>query len=125
MSKAKPYTAVGKILSISPVQQVTEKFRKVAVVIDQTEASDRFDSHLVIEFCNDDIKLLKGCSAGTEVEVEFWISSRKSTTRPGMYFTSARGRGIKSVGLSNAATADHAQSDSSGEDGDDFIDIPF
>lgn len=86
----------GFIKTITEVEQITEKFSKVTVVL--TDNKDKYPSHVPFEFTNDSIDMLSGFAEGIKVRIKFFINGREWKDR---HFVSLRAASIELVG--NAA----------------------
>ena len=80
----------GKVKVVTPVQQITDSYKKRELVITTDE---QYPQHINIEFGQDKTDLLNGLSIGQEVKVHINIGGREWTNPQGevKYFNSIRG----------------------------------
>lgn len=80
----------GKVKVVTPVQQITDSYKKRELVITTDE---QYPQHINIEFGQDKTDLLNGLSIGQEVKVHINIGGREWTNPQGevKYFNSIKG----------------------------------
>lgn len=128
------FELTGRILEISPVQQVSEKFRKREFVIEYTE-NQQYPEYIKLELVQDKCNLLDNLKTGQEVAVMFNLKGRKWTDAKGevKYFNSLQAWKINAAGSENTTTPDRIKTPqaakpaadwaANGEDSDN--DLPF
>ena len=94
-------TITGSIKVVGKTQQVSEKFSKRELVIN--EPSGQYPQLIPIEFKQDKTGLLDGFNPGEEVSVQCYVNGREWTGKDGVtkYFLSLAGNRIERAG-SNA-----------------------
>lgn len=97
MSNNGSFKIRGVITKIYPEVNISEKFSKREIILDISNGG-KYPKSLKVEFANDNMALLEGFTADTEAEITFTVESRQSK-KGDMWFTSARGTNIVSVGL--------------------------
>ena len=87
------FTATSLIHSISPVVQVTERFQKRELILDDSWSRDGQDhpNFIVVEFSGDRMALLDNFAPGQRVNVEIVVNGRE---RDGRIFNSLRGLNV-------------------------------
>tara|TARA_R110000824_G_scaffold3139_3_gene14511 strand:+ start:2559 stop:2870 length:312 start_codon:yes stop_codon:yes gene_type:complete len=76
---------IGKVIKVGEVQEFSEKFRKVEVLIEQQGV--KYDATIPLEFINDAIDKLKDVSEGKMYDFSINVSGREWKER---YFISLR-----------------------------------
>lgn len=87
------FTATSRIHSISPVVQVTERFQKRELVLDDSWSRDGQDhpNFIAVEFSGDRMALLDNFAPGQRVNVEIVVNGR---VKDGRIFNSLRGLSV-------------------------------
>lgn len=85
----------GQLIDVTPLQEISEKFRKREVIICVTNG--RYDDYYKFEAINDACQQLDGIALLTSVVVEGYLSGRKYVDAKGetKYITNVRLRTIK------------------------------
>ncbi len=98
------FELTGRILEISPVQQVSEKFRKREFVVEHAE-NQQYPEYIKFEMVQDKCDLLDSFRPGQEVGVVFNLKGRKWTDAKGevKYFNSLQAWKINAAGNGNTA----------------------
>lgn len=94
----------GTIIVIGQTQQVSEKFSKRELVIN--EPSGQYPQLIPIEFKQDKTSLLDGFKPGDEVSVTCFVNGREWTGKDGVtkYFLSLSGNQIERAGAAPASS---------------------
>jgi len=94
----------GKVKVVTPVQQITDSYKKRELVITTDE---QYPQHINIEFGQDKTDLLNGLSIGQEVKVHINIGGREWTNPQGevKYFNSIKGWKVEKLSSEPQAPA--------------------
>ena len=105
------FELTGRIVEISPTQQVSGKFQKREFVVEYTE-NPQYPEYIKFECIQDKCDLLDKFTAGQEVEVMFNLKGRKWTDAKGevKYFNSMQAWKINAAGNTANAPAPVANS---------------
>ena len=76
---------IGKVIKVGEVQEFSEKFRKVEILIEQQDV--KYDATIPLELINDTIEKLRDVSEGKIYEFSINISGREWK---GRHFVSLR-----------------------------------
>lgn len=90
-------TVTGTLIEKSPVQEISEKFRKMDVVV--VVSNGKYDDYFKFEAINDAIEQLESIPQMSEVVIDGYLSGRKYIDPNGntKYITNVRLRTIKTL----------------------------
>lgn len=118
----------GKILEISPTQQVTDSFKKREFVVEYAE-NPQYPEFVKFEAIQDKCGLLDAYKAGDEVDVHFNLKGRKWNDPKGgvKYFNSLQAWKIEgaSAGADGPPPAAEPSMEEPGWVAEDEDDLPF
>lgn len=84
------YTLKGTITAIKPTQQISDKFSKREIVVND---NSRYPQEILFQFTNDNCMVLDSYKVGQDVEVSFNLRGREWTSPQGevKYFNTLEG----------------------------------
>lgn len=85
MSNEKELTFTGTIISISPIQNISEKFRKQEFVLSDTDSE--YPQFIQFEFHKDKCDKLANYKAGDRVAISYNLNGRQWTNPEGVVKT--------------------------------------
>lgn len=103
-------TINGTVKLVGKTQQVSERFSKREIVIQEAGGS-QYPQFLPVEFAQEKTNLLDAFAPGDEVSVTCYVNGREWTGRDGVtkYFLSLRGDRIEKAGAAAGAPAGYRQ----------------
>lgn len=118
------YTLKGELKVISPVQQVSDSFKKREFVV--VDASGQYAQTILLQAVQDRCELLDKYKVGDQVEVTFFLRGREWTNpKDGQvrYFNSLDAWKIEPLGSGTEKTVSVNNAETFVAEGDD--DLPF
>ncbi len=96
----------ASIIEISPVQQITESFKKREFVVEYTE-NPKYPEYIKFEVVQDKVGLLDGLNVGSMVTIAFNLRGRSYTDKMGKkaYFNSLQAWKIQAGGTAATPAA--------------------
>lgn len=73
---------IGIIHKVGTVQQVSDKFKKLELIV-KTEASSQYPQHIKVQFSQDKCNLAEGLKAGDECKFELNLRGKLYTDKSG------------------------------------------